>query len=418
MTFAAGLGELHYPTQAAGWADYDLDGDLDLFVGNEHGELQAPSQLFRNNGDGTFVDVAVEAGVANLRFAKAVSWGDYDGDRYPDLFISNMSQGSAERGTNRLYRNNGDGTFSDVAPQLGLTEPVASFPAWFWDYDNDGHLDLYVSSYGGLGVPPQVAVVAAGYLGWGHPGEKARLYRGDGRGGFTDVAAGAGLQRATLPMGGNFGDIDQDGYLDLYLGTGYPLYEGLMPNVMYLNRAGRFEDVTFSAGFGHLQKGHGIAFADVSGDGYPEVIAQMGGMYRGDAFANALFENPGFSGRSLVFELRGSRTNRAGVGVRLTVEVLAGGGRRRVHREVGSGGSFGANPLQRYRVGLGELDSGGIEQIEVYWPASDRRMIFAGMDERGAQPLGAGQERFVVHEQGALLEASGPAGTFRYKAQP
>ena len=219
-------------------------------------------------------------------------------------------------------------------------------------------------------------------------------------------------------MGGNFGDLDQDGFLDIYLGTGYPHYEGLMPNVMLHNRAGRFEDVTFSGGFGHLQKGHGVALADLSGDGYPEVIAQMGGMYAGDAFPNALYENPGFPGKSLLFELHGESSNRSGVGARLTVELVEGGTRRRVHREVGSGGSFGANPVGRYRVGVGRPEGDALERIEIYWPASDTRLVFSGRDAEGRQPLGVGQSLFRVHEDGRPLEASGPAGTLHYQRGP
>ena len=142
VTYEAGLGEVHYPTQTAAWSDYDNDGDLDLYIGNETTEtLTAPCQLFRNNGDGTFTDVAAAAGVENHRFTKAVVWGDYDADQDPDLYVSNF------KGENRLYRNNGDGSFTDVANELNVSRPVRSFPAWFWDFDNDGVLDLYVSAY-------------------------------------------------------------------------------------------------------------------------------------------------------------------------------------------------------------------------------------------------------------------------------
>jgi len=141
VTFDAGLGLVHYPTQTASWGDYDHDGDLDLYVGNESSSaLPAPSQLFRNDGDGTFTDVATAAGVLNDRYAKAVIWGDYNNDRWIDLYVSN------DEAENRLYRNNGDGTFTDVAVELGVVHPNVSFPAWFWDVDNDGALDLYVAS--------------------------------------------------------------------------------------------------------------------------------------------------------------------------------------------------------------------------------------------------------------------------------
>ena len=268
VTFEAGLGEVHYPTQTAAWADYDNDGDLDLFVGNEHtDQMNAPCQLFRNNGDGTFTDVAASAGVQNFGYTKGTTWGDFNGDRFPDLYVSNYSS------PNRLYKNNGDGTFTDVAKRLGVDRPISSFPTWFWDFDNDGALDLFVSSYSGL-----VHHLAAYYLSRTADYERAGLYRGDGNGGFKNVASQQGLEYPMLPMGSNFGDLNNDGYLDFYLGTGDPDYASLMPNLMFVNRRGRgFVNVTMAGGFGHLQKGHGIAFADLDNDGDADVFAQMGG---------------------------------------------------------------------------------------------------------------------------------------------
>jgi hypothetical protein len=366
VAFEAGLGRVHYPTEAAGWADYDRDGDLDLYVGNESGDgLDAPCELFRNNGDGTFTDVARAAGVENRRFAKGVGWGDYDRDGFPDLYVANL------RGEgNRLYRNNGDGTFTDLAPKLGVTRPLAGYACWFWDFDNDGNLDLYAASYqGGL------EAVAAGYLGAPLPPgtELACLYRGDGRGGFSEAASALGLQRPAMAMGANFGDLDNDGWLDFYLGTGYPEYEALMPNVMYWNRAGRgFADVTFAGGFGHLQKGHGIAFADFDNDGNPDVFAQMGGAYRADGASLALYENPGFGNRWIQLKLVGTRSSRAPLGARIRLEI-DDGGPRQIHRHVSSGGSFGAGPL-RQEIGLGKARV--IDLLEVTWPATGRTQAF------------------------------------------
>ena len=152
VTVEAGLSRPSYPSQSAAWADYDNDGDVDLFSCNESEpvrgydlvtfDVKFPSQLFRNNGDGTFTDVAKEAGVTNLRYCKGSAWGDFDGDGDPDLYVSNYA---AE---NRLYRNDGQGVFTDVAADLGVTEPRRSFATWFWDYDNDGLLDLFVAGYG------------------------------------------------------------------------------------------------------------------------------------------------------------------------------------------------------------------------------------------------------------------------------
>ncbi len=358
VTFAAGLGEVHRPTQAAAFADYDLDGDLDLFIGNEGApQVDAACQLFRNEGQGTFVDVAAAAGVTNGRGAKGVAWGDYDADGDPDLYVSNV------HGPNRLYRNEGDGRFTDVAPAAGVTEPGHSFVPWFWDFDEDGHLDLLVNAYQ-LPVnsgPPHLWYVAASHLGAPHPADLHRLYKGDGRGGFTDVAAQVGLDRVTLPMAANFGDLDNDGWLDFYVGTGYPGLEGLIPNRMYRNDRGRrFLDVTLPGGFGHLQKGHGIAFADLDNDGDQDIWEQMGGFVRGDPFHNVLYENPGTANRYIGLELRGVQSNRFGVGARVTVHA----GSRRIHRVVGFGGSFGGNPL-RLHVGVGQAER---VDVEIHWP--------------------------------------------------
>ncbi len=364
VTFESGLGQVHYPTQTASWADYDNDGDLDLYVGNESSASQrCPSQLFRNQGNGTFIDLAQEAGVENLLWSKGVVWGDYNGDRFPDLYVSNF------QGPNRLYRNNQDGTFTDVAVQSGVQGPKSSFPTWFWDIDNDGNLDLMVQSYQmplGSG-PPDVWYVAASHLGLPQPADLPSLYRGDGSGGFVDVAGPMGLKRVNLPMGANFGDLDNDGYLDFYLGTGYPGLEGLMPNVMYWNRGGnRFENVTYAGGFGHLQKGHAIAFADLDNDGDQDIFQQMGGFLAGDRFHNALFENPGFGNHWISIQLEGVESNRSAVGARLRLELREGMERRTRYRWVNSGGSFGANPLRQH-IGLGRAK--GVERMQIDWPS-------------------------------------------------
>ena len=358
VTFDAGLGEVHFPTQTADWADYDNDGDLDLFVGNESmTDAPAAAQLFQNQGDGTFVDVAAQAGVLNDRFTKSVCWGDYDNDGDPDLFISNYSK------DNRLYQNQGDGTFVDVAPQLGVTLPRRSFPAWFFDFDNDGNLDIFVSTYDG-----RTAQIARHYFNQQPTSEPACLYKGDGKGGFVNIAGQAGLTMPMLPMGANFGDLDGDGYLDMYLGTGDPDYASLMPNLLLMNNRGRgFVDVTMAGGVGLLQKGHGVAFADVDGDGDLDLFEQMGGAYIGDRFRDAVFENPGFDNGHVTVHCVGTRSNRSAIGARIRVDVEGPGGTHSIYRRVNTGGSFGANPL-RQTIGVGKADR--IAAIEVFWPAS------------------------------------------------
>jgi hypothetical protein len=299
--------------------------------------------------------VAAEAGVTNRLLAKAVVWGDFDADRYPDIYVSNYE------GPNRLYRNRGNGTFEDVAVKRAVSEPWESFPAWFWDFDNDGAVDIFASAYSG-----GIAEVAAFYLNLPFDRSKTlpRLYRGDGNGGFQEVASRVNLVRPLHAMGANFGDLDNDGFLDCYFGTGWPEYHELMPNVMYLNaRAARFRDVTTAGGFGHLQKGHAVVFADLDNDGDQDIFEQMGGFVPGDRYRDALYENPGSENHWICVKLSGTRTNRAGIGARIHVRIVENGRRRSIYRHVNSGGSFGANSL-RQSIGLGSAEK--IERCDIF----------------------------------------------------
>lgn len=369
VTLEAGLAEVSRPTQTAAWGDFDNDGDLDLYVGNEsragfepdQTRGNYPSQLFINDGSGRFIDVAATAGVTNDRYCKGVTAGDFDNDGDLDLYVSN-------RGPNRLYRNNRDGTFTDVAVQLGVTEPEGqSFATWFFDYDNDGWLDLFVAAY-----QASNADVAASYVGAPNNGVSPRLYRNRGDGRFEDVTTKMGLDRVFLPMGANFGDIDSDGFLDIYLTTGRPDFATLTPNVMLRNDQGaRFQDVTTVTGLGHLQKGHGVAFADFDEDGDQDIYHQLGGFFPSDKFHNALFINEAKSGtkhRFLNVAVRGSHKNSCAIGARLRVTVVEGGRRRTIHRAIGTVSSFGGSPF-RQSIGLGNATS--IELLEVDWPEVD-----------------------------------------------
>ncbi|MEM7235515.1 MAG: CRTAC1 family protein, partial [Planctomycetota bacterium] len=376
-------GEAHYPTQVAGWSDYDNDGDLDLFVGNETNKsFRAPCQLFQNQGNGTFVDVAATAGVQNFGFTKGVAWGDFNGDRFPDLFVSNYEE------PNRFYLNQGDGTFREAAAESGVLLPSRSFPAWSWDYDNDGKLDLFVSSYHG-----KTANVLKYHCGQPLDLEITGFYRGDGTGKFTSQAKELRVDRPILPMGTNFGDLNNDGYLDFYLGTGNPNYETLVPNLMFLSQGAKeYVDVTMAGGFGHLQKGHGIAFADLDDDGDQDVFEQMGGAFPGDKFRNALFENPGFGNGFLRVKLVGTKSNRSAIGARIRADFVDSGTSRTVYRHIGSGGSFGCNPLREH-IGIGKATI--IDRLEVYWPTSDTTQVFTGISSGASIVVTEGSKNYA-----------------------
>jgi hypothetical protein len=360
VTQESGLAIPATMTQTAAWADFDNDGQIDLFVGNEN----SPSQLFHNRGDGTFVDVALPAGVGQIRATKGVVAGDYDNDGLPDFYVSNLD------GENYLYHNNGDGTFTDVAKELHVELPLVSFPVWFFDYNNDGWLDLFVPS-----TYHSVVEVAAGYLHLPLKGEGSKLYKNTGQGGFQDVSKEAGLGGSYMPMGANFGDFDSDGFLDIYLGTGAPTYGALVPNFLFRNHdAEYFVDITASSGTGSLEKGHGVAFADINNDGGEELFVRMGGMTSGDEAAMLVFRTPKNENNWITIHLVGVKTNRAAIGARIkvTVETVTHN-TRSIHRVVGSGGSFGASPLRQH-IGLGRAKR--IEAIEISWPTSKTRQTF------------------------------------------
>jgi len=353
VTVRAGIAEPVRRTHAAAWADFDNDGWVDLFIGHE----EAPSRLLRNNGDGTFADVSKKAGVDRTAFTKGAAWGDIDGDVDPDLYVSNYG------GPNFLYRNNGDGTFTEIAREAGVHLPLMSFPTWFFDYDNDGRMDLFVASF-----MPSLTEAVSHYVGAPRRGETMRLYRNTGSGRFEDATASAGLARVVPTMGANFGDVDNDGSLDIYLGTGAPSYTAIMPNVMFRNAAGTsFTDVSVASGTMHLQKGHGVAFADLNADGHQDLFVNVGGFVPGDAFAKVLFTNPGGGGNWVKLRLRGVKTNRAAIGAKIIVRLKEG---KTIYREVTSGGSFGASPFLQH-IGVGTARR--IDTIEIHWPASGAR---------------------------------------------
>jgi len=373
VTGSAGLMSLH-PTQTAAWFDYDGDGWLDLFIGHESrdGDVHR-CELYRNQA-GRFVECAADAGLDVVGWVKGVTAGDYNNDGRMDLYISRLGE------PNLLFRNGGPvpgsaqaWRFADTTREAGVGDPVFSFPTWFFDFDNDGREDLFVGGY----RASHVGDIAADYLGLPHHAEQPRLYRNRGDGSFQDVTRPMGLDRVLLAMGANFGDLDNDGWLDFYLGTGEPDLSALMPNRMFRNAGGlRFQDVTTAGGFGHLQKGHGVSFGDLDEDGDQDIYHVLGGAFEGDAWRNVLFENPGHGHRWVKLRLVGSRANRSAIGARIRIQTAGPDGVRILHRTVSSGGSFGASPL-RQEIGLGTATS--VDLVEVSWPGSGARQTFTNL---------------------------------------
>jgi len=364
VTEQSGLGKTVTSTNSAVWADFDNDGYLDVFIVNE----KAPSQLFHNRGDGTFEDISHAAGIDRNSFSKGVTAADYDNDGYVDFYVSNVD------GPNYLYHNNHDGTFTDIAKQAGVQAPGSGFATWFFDYDNDGWPDLFVTSYPSFS-PDEVV---RSYMHLPFHADTMKLYRNLHNGTFEDVTAQVGLDRVFIPMGANFGDVDNDGFLDIYLGVGQPSFGAILPHELLRNDGGKaFVDITASSGTGELHKGHGISFADLFRRGHEDIVANAGGAIPADRHSLRFFENPGNDNDWINVRLAGVKSNRAAVGARITVTVENDGKvTRSICRTVGYGSSFGGNPMEQH-IGLGH--GARITGLDIWWPATDKRQHFSNV---------------------------------------
>ncbi len=342
------------------WADFDNDGWLDVFLVCE---MQSP-QLHRNRGDGTFEDVTSAAGVTQewRLYCKGAEWIDYDNDDFPDLFIDNMS------GDARLYHNNRNGTFTNVTIPMGVDGPKFGFSCWAWDYDNDGWLDIFATSY-----DFSLGDVVKGLIGQPHSRQSNRLWHNVQGKRFENKTKEAGLDMVFATMGSNFGDFDNDGFLDFYLGTGGTDFSTLVPNRMFKNIVGkRFADISVSSGTAHLQKGHSVSCADYDRDGDIDFFIQMGGAVASDAYHNIIFQNPGQGNNWLTVKLKGTKSNRPAIGARIKV-VTSGDHPLTVYRHVSTGSSWGCNPLQQ-TIGLAKAER--VALMEIHWPTTGTTQVF------------------------------------------
>ncbi len=380
VTLESGLLSFH-PTQTAIWADFNNDGWPDVFIGQETSAFDDPNpcELWINNQDGTFSEVGRQAGCDLRGFVKGVASADYDRDNRPDIFLS------LRDGRKILLRNKGLHSkipqFENVTHQAGLDKDTTyTFPTWFWDYDNDGWPDIFVCGYKFNGSLAKAEAAQALHIPIPSVGTMY-LYRNNHDGTFTNVTKATGLDKPVFAMGSNFGDIDNDGWLDMYLGTGNPDFQSLTPNRLFKNMGGKyFADVTRSARVGNLQKGHGVAIADMNNDGNPDIFIETGGAYKGDAFYNSLYLNPGQNDNNwITIKLEGVRSNRSAIGAHIEVSFTDNGIRRTVFRDVSSGGSFGASPL-RQQIGIGRATK--IDTLKITWPVTGKIQLFTNLAPR------------------------------------
>jgi len=354
VTETAGVAGAPISTYDLALGDYNNDGLLDIFVGNNGADV-----LYFNKGNLSFVDVTVRAGVSDSLISYCTA-ADYDNDGDPDIFVANNRGGydhyTVKQWPNRLYRNNGDGTFTDVAREAGVQDMDNSKGCCFGDYDNDGNLDLYI----------------------GNDGSPNRLYRNNGDGAFTDVTEVAGVAEPIGGMGVVFADFDNDGYLDIYAAEGnyIPEQHNLclskdhLDKVYLNNRDGTFTDVTARSGVqGKTALTSGITTGDYDNDGDLDVFL-ANSLHKGKFVSpNVLFKNNGNNNNWLHLKLIGHRSNRSAIGAR--VQVLAGDLVQ--IREVEGGHGCGSQNSLAVEFGLGNREA--VDQVIIHWPSPHRRII-------------------------------------------
>jgi hypothetical protein len=374
VTRASGIASKPAFSASCAFADIDADGDVDLFVANYvdarsdnnifcgdtakklriycHPINFAPQgdTLYRNNGNGTFTDASADAGIGGDRGnGLGVVFGDYDDDGRIDLFVANDTT------PNFLYHNEGHGIFRDVALFAGVSvasdgRPRAGMGTDFGDYDGDGQLDLFVTN---------------------HELETHTLFRNLGKGLFDETTAKSGVGIATLPyvgFGALFADLDHDGDVDLSIVNGHVMNSAshfrpgateAQRKLLLRNDAGRFTEAGRQAGPGFAAEriGRALAAGDIDNDGDLDLLVTNNG---GPA---ELLRHNGAGGASLVVRLAGTRSNRSAIGARLR---FATGTVTQV-REVKAGSSYLGQSDLRVHVGLGS--AARADRIEIRWPS-------------------------------------------------
>jgi hypothetical protein len=382
VTIQAGITK-EAPTQTSAWADFNLDGWVDLIIANESlPDYLRGIDLYINQQNGTFSHESAAWGLTQNEFFKGCVATDVNNDRYPDLYLSSLSHSPM------LLINQGFKGITGFLPTDASATPHGppfSFPCWSFDYDNDSHEDLFVSPFSNEGSPATMWMKS-------HTTDfdktfLPKLNHNMGNGLFEEVGSHMGLSEVTFTMGCNFGDINTDGFLDFYLGTGNPLYQSIVPNKLYLNVNGqKFDDVSFSGGVANIQKGHGVSFGDWDHDGDEDIYAVIGGAYDGDVFYNCFFQNPNQDDNHwVVLKLDGSTANKAAIGARVKIIIVEHGQERMICRTVGSGSSFGGNSFA-LEIGLRKASS--IKNVSVQWPCKDcPEQVFTGLDINKAYRL-------------------------------
>ena len=378
------------------WADFDGDGPIDVYICNGTLGDGSTNRLYRSKGGGTFEDVTDRAGLAESRRWSTIgaAVGDYDRDGDPDIFVNGRWEAP-----NRLYRNRGDGTFDEVAEEVGVTAPSHNgYVAFFLDYDNDAHPDILTTSLAMW--HPVLAGMARKRVSTGPHGleqDVPRLYRNNRDGTFGDVTFEARLVYPHGVMGANVADLDNDGHVDLYLGTGSPNFGRLEPTVFYWNKGdGTFENLSRYARLDHPGKGHGFTFADVDQDGDLDIYAPQGGFWHGDLWENPFYRNEeGSEHHWIHLRLRGVKSNQFAVGAQVTARI----GEMIQYREVEGGIGFGSTNSYPVEFGLGQRSK--VDEVEILWPSGHRQILHSPPVDTMIEVVELEKGWRVVHKGGS-----------------
>lgn len=367
---------------APSFADYDNDGDLDLFIAHFTTQIPflgqvEPSKLYRNDGD-HFTDVTESMGLAKILAHTNVyrgAWGDFSGDGFPDLYLASINSASSI-----LLKNMGGRKF-EVVP---LSHPKSSFAAGFLDFNHDGELDLFSP-----GTLVSVDMVIADTI----FGESSSARHGLGESWIYINEHGKWTEHNPFPlhgrqavMGVSYGDINGDGCQDFYFGTGSIEESYILPNLFYVSRTSGttctdLENISSLEGLGTVQKGHGIVFFDSDDDGDQDIFSSLGGFWPGDKWPNQFFENKSrFKYSWVKIRLKGVRANRFGVGSMIRVTAKNKQGQkiiRTYHMDTKT--DFGSAPLIAH---IGLMNAQFISSVEVRWPGNTNWQIYSAQLNR------------------------------------